>query len=411
MVNIGLDGRLLVSPRSGIGRYIFELCKGLDQMIPDARFFVYSNRVVEMPVESPRWIARVDPLPGAGRLKTSVWLTTMAGRLCGRDNLDIFWGGATFLPWLRPRVRTVITIYDFCHELVPNTMATGGRVAFALLWKRSIRRAQQIVTISHGTADKLPRFTGRTAAGVVYPSVSDLFRPRSDQAVAECLGRYGISQPYILSVGTLEPRKNLATLMRTFVWLKSECPDFRHTLVVVGVKGWKDSEVAELIASGRGEGRIKYLGYVPDADLPSLYTGCDVFIFPSLYEGFGIPVLEARACGARVVASDVAEIREAGDNDTIYVAPDSGGIRSGLLQALDSPKPAGPIDGYPLWIDGAALLAQILLGREPSSVSDRRGFAEGHALDTVRGDSRSGGREAAGRLWSRLGSAPTPLTA
>ena len=105
------------------------------------------------------------------------------------------------------------------------------------------------------------------------------------------------------------------------------------------------------------------LGYVPDDDLPALYSGCDVFVFPSIYEGFGIPVLEARACGARVVATDIPEIREAGGDSTTYVMPTSEGIRSGIMRVLSQPQTASTGTMRPhTWEESAVTFARLLIG-------------------------------------------------
>lgn len=128
-------------------------------------------------------------------------------------------------------------------------------------------------------------------------------------------------------------------------------------LVLAGGSGWKDAEIAAGISSA-GE-CIKELGYVPDQDLAALYSGADAFVFPSLYEGFGMPVLEARACGARVIASDLPELREAGGAEGVYVPPTYEGIREGILRALAMPPPPAIDVTQDRWERGAASLAEV----------------------------------------------------
>lgn len=178
--------------------------------------------------------------------------------------------------------------------------------------------------------------------------------------------RYGVDKPYILAVGTREPRKNLALLIKTFLLMKTEGLLSRHTLVAVGQKGWRNQQLEQLLRASVGT-EVKSLGHVPSPDLPALYTGCDVFVFPSIYEGFGIPVSEARACGARVVATDIPETREAGDDATIYVSPTAAGIRDGIVSALAQASIA-PYRAARDWQSSARILADLLTGTAASSL-------------------------------------------
>jgi hypothetical protein len=145
--------------------------------------------------------------------------------------------------------------------------------------------------------------------------------------------RHGISRPYVLTVGTLEPRKNLLTLMRAFDRLGSEADG--HDLVVVGARGWLDRELLKQIRLPERARRVRWLGYVPESDLSALYTGADLFVLASSLEGFGLPVLEAMACGTPVVASDIPALREIGGNAARFVpANDEAALASGIAQAL-----------------------------------------------------------------------------
>jgi glycosyltransferase involved in cell wall biosynthesis len=176
------------------------------------------------------------------------------------------------------------------------------------------------------------------------------------------LDRYSVSVPYILSVATWEPRKNIPTLIEAFLEMKrrGELPGYK--LVLVGGRGWKDRKLASLVENLERENVIP-VGYVPDEHLPFLYSGAELFVFPSTYEGFGMPVLEARACGTRVVASDIPELREAGGSNSVYVIPTAQGIREGILAVLsrNDRTEAADLSSYS-WETGAAELAAVLVG-------------------------------------------------
>ena len=361
-VKIGIDGRALQGQRAGTGRYVFELCRALDRQLPQATFYVYSPTPVEMPILSSRWIARVDPTAWATRLKSVPWLKLRAGSLCAEDRLDAYWANASFVPSLKKSVRVVSTVHDLAYLIVPETMKTVTYWAFRLFFLHDLRRANAVLTNSQGTANRLYQILGRHSDGVVLPAVSPHFRQQSPEVVAATLARLGVKRPYFLAVGTLEPRKNLELLIDVFTRLKREGQLGQQQLVLAGGRGWKDLGLQRLLKQ-HAELDLIPLGYVAEQDLPVLYAGADAFVFPSRYEGFGIPVLEARACGARIVASDLPEVREAGGVGPLYVPPTEEALIAALLQVRKQGLvPTDSIQPLPDWDEGARMLAQALLG-------------------------------------------------
>ncbi|HVO85324.1 MAG TPA: glycosyltransferase family 1 protein [Syntrophobacteria bacterium] len=361
-IRIGIDGTPLHGNPTGIGRYIVELSQEVDKLLPHAEFYVYSLFPIQMPVASDRWVHRIVPLVVPRFLRLRSVLKFYRSPVFERDSLDVFWGAGGFLPRLPRRVRTLLTVYDLGFKVVPETLSVSSLWTQRLFLRRDVAEADVVYTISYGTAERLYNVSRRRADGVIQPSISRVFTTQSDHRVAKVLEGYGIQTPYILSVATWEPRKNLRLLISTFLRMRREGLLDDYTLVLVGPEGWKERGLEELTRQQQEHG-LKVLGYVPDEDLPALYAGAKVFVFPSRYEGFGIPVLEARAAGTRVVTTDIPELREAGGESAIYITPNREGLRDGIFTALSRRPDAVPTKalGYPTWKDGAKILAEALL--------------------------------------------------
>jgi glycosyltransferase involved in cell wall biosynthesis len=333
----------------------------LDKLFPHAGFFVYSNEAVPIPVKSERWHARVDSTP-ARRLHSLLWMQLRAHTLCARDRLNSYWGPATILPRLPARVGTVVTVHDLFH-LNAAVVPLRRRLSYKILFGSSIDRADFITSNSEATAAELEAKFGYRVAAVVRPGISADFRPYSMEEVQRWLGLCQIRRPYILTVSsTSERRKNLSALLEAFSSLTTDGQLAKHSLVVAGPGGSRAKDAGPVI--GTESNPIKWLGSVPGDRLPLLYSGADAFVFPSTHEGFGIPVLEARACGTPVVASDLPALREAGGDDAIYVHPTADAIREGIIRALNLPRRNAQLLPSYGWEPSGKTLASLLLEAE-----------------------------------------------
>lgn len=343
---IGIDGRPFYGVHAGTGRYVTELCRVLDSALPEASFLVYGNRELTLPVSNGRWRQRGGDSAVGSRMPSALWYFLRAGRLARRDGVDVFWGAANFLPLgLGRKIPAILTVYDFVYRLFPQTLNFTHRLAYRLFFKNGLRRAQTIAAISQGTSDRLSGLHGHTADLVIRPRVAAHFHPPGSEAVNAARDHYGIDFPYFLSVSTLEPRKNLEGLIAAFLKLRAAGELSNAGLVLVGQQGWKDRRLFDALARAKALGvRIVQTGYVPDDWLSALYAGAIAVVMPSLYEGFGMPVLEAKCCNARVVTSDIPEIREAGGIGLIYIQPTVEGIEQGLKLAAMIPAEDVTVD-------------------------------------------------------------------
>jgi glycosyltransferase involved in cell wall biosynthesis len=347
-MNIGIDGRPLEAPNpTGVPRYIYQLSRELDTLLPQARFYVYSKWPLQVKLFSDRWTSRVEPSRWARSLIGISWLKLRAGWLAKDDKLDVFWGGSTFYPVGLSKI-AICSVHDFMHEYFPETMETLNLIGFKMCFSRDVTAARVVTANSRGTADKIKQMLGRDAE-VIYASTR--MSAPSQEIISEVKNRYSLRQPYILAVGTPEPRKNFDLLVRNFTELRPRLPNME--LAIVGGGGWKNTAINALLQAPG----IRRLGFVPDADMPALYAGAELFVLPSKYEGFGSPALEARACGTRIVATDIPEIREAGGSSALYVTPDN--LKEGILAALSkSPNASEP---FPSWRDSAMKLANLFV--------------------------------------------------
>jgi alpha-1,3-rhamnosyl/mannosyltransferase len=246
---------------------------------------------------------------------------------------DVFLSTNSYLTAWFLRVPSVVIVCDmvaFDPALMPRK--GSSRIERATL-PVAVRRAAALAAISQATADDLtsrfPRAQGKTE---VTPLAADPGFAEGGGLEDEVLARHGINFPYILGVGTLEPRKNLPRLVEAFTGL-DDATRGGHRLVLVGPLGWDAGETVDSIAAHPD--RVAAIGAVPDADLPPLYRRATGFAYPSLYEGFGLPVLEAMIAGVPVLTSDTSSMPEVGGDAALYVAPhDVGAIRAGLARLL-----------------------------------------------------------------------------
>jgi glycosyltransferase involved in cell wall biosynthesis len=323
-MHVAIDARYVSRLQSGVGHYTQRLVGGLAAIDAQNR---YTCVVVRDGPDLPgpewnggrwqRWPTRVS---FENHVAGDLWLLGYLPLRLRRLGVDVYHGPAVFLPLVKLGYRTVVTIHDLVSFLFPETVPRKYALYMRLMTRLAVRSADRIIAVSGSTRDDLTRIlrVPEEKVAVIHEAVAPEFAETGDPAVVRTvLERYDIRPPYCLFVGNLEPRKNLSRLIEAFGRLRGRgvAGGARPLqLVLVGTRGWLYSSIFATVANQGASPDIVFTGYVPAADLPALYAGAACFVFPSLYEGFGLPVLEAMAAGTPVVASRVGAIPEvAGD--------------------------------------------------------------------------------------------------
>ena len=220
--------------------------------------------------------------------------------------------------------KVILTVYDLVVELFPETMEEKNRELLRKEMRRSIKRADHIITISNSAKSELVNVLGisEEKIDIISPGVDyDIFNTRVNaETKSRVKHKYSLPDEYILYLGTLEPRKNISTLIKAFIKLKKE-KKITEKLVIAGKKGWNYENIYKIIYKNNFENEIIFTGYVDENEKPAIYQMSKLFVFPSLYEGFGIPVLESMASGVPVIVSNTSSLPEVVEDAGILVDP------------------------------------------------------------------------------------------
>jgi glycosyltransferase involved in cell wall biosynthesis len=340
-LRVGVVAYGLDHPVTGIGRYAIELVRALRASQPTIEVVLikpFEETIVGLDREDP-----VVRLPGARRLPAMMTFGPAAIAVVARRfALDIVHDPTGVSPFLVPRrlarFARVTTIHDMVPFVHPETHERLTNLLFRHYIPHTLPFVDRIITVSRASERDIVRFfrVRPDCVATIPFGVSPRFGPRAASQVFDTLSRYGIVPPYLLTVGALQARKNLETLLESFARLRVE--GLPHRLVVVGRKAWKSEGIFHRLDDlGLGDA-VVLTGYVDDADLPALYAGAACFVFPSIYEGFGLPPLEAMACGVPVVTSNTSSLPEVVGDAAITVDPhDVSGFVAAIRTIVDQP--------------------------------------------------------------------------
>jgi glycosyltransferase involved in cell wall biosynthesis len=331
---IGIDITSALTQGGGIGRYTRELVRALVNIESNNQYTLFSARIApslsqkQQPLlNSLTSLSKVTYRPAAlgeqwlyrlwYRLRFPIPVQVFTGRL------DLFHSPDFVLPPISGDISTLLTVHDlsfihFPHAFPPTLVDYLNRV---VPW--SVARATHILADSNSTKMDLEQYWAvpQEKITVLYSGVSEEYLPVKDPVrLAQVRDIYDLGKsPYLLSVGTVQPRKNFQMLVKAFAPIARRHP---HNLFIAGGKGWLEDEMmAEASRQGVAD-RVRFLGFVADENLPALYSGSSLFLFPSLYEGFGLPVLEAMACGVPTIISNSSSLPEVGGDAALQLGPE-----------------------------------------------------------------------------------------
>lgn len=318
-MRIGIDARLVYYHKAGIGQYILRLTQALAQINSEDSFVLFASRKDNTRIATQANFRRVRLWTPSHhrfeRLALSVELMPYA--------LDLL-HSPDFIPPLRARCPSVITVHDLAFLLYPRFLTRDSARYYGQV-DLAARQADHIIAVSESTKRDVIRLLGvpEDKITVIHEAAHPLFAPVTNpEALERTRARYQLPEKFFLFVGTVEPRKNLPTLLRAFRGLRDKYKS-TASLILVGNRGWLADEVDRVIAELQLGDAVRFLGGIPNDELVYLYNAASAFVFPSFYEGFGLPPLEAMACGTPVITSNVSSLPEVVGDAALLINPEN----------------------------------------------------------------------------------------
>jgi glycosyltransferase involved in cell wall biosynthesis len=331
-MKIGFVTSFIDERGGGIGTYSYELIKNFNKK---NEYYLIHHTPIDLDIYTTNHeiLIKRCSLP----FKGIIWrLINTPLKLKFKKKLDLVHDpyGIGPLSFKMP-FKKVITIHDLTPTLFPHTFSSMAVVSHKLLLPRTLKTADKIITDSNSTKNDLINYFNipEEKIRVILLAADEKFKPLSNKEIKEAKQKYSLNFPFILYVGTLEPRKNIPSLIKAFYKLKKK--NLQYKLVIAGKRGWKYKEIFETIDKLNLQNDVVFTGYVSDEDLPALYNAADLFVYPSIYEGFGLPPLEAMACGTPAITSNTSSLPEVvGDAGIMVDPPDVDGLADAMYEVL-----------------------------------------------------------------------------
>ncbi|MCL2291246.1 MAG: glycosyltransferase family 4 protein [Bacteroidetes bacterium] len=316
---VGFDAKRAFHNYSGLGNYSRLLIHSLSELYKDNQYFLYTPKYKSHPlhdfIENENCTI-VTPTGITSMLPSSFWRTFFMTNDINKQKLDIFHGLSGELPVLTLKMPKVVTIHDVIFMRYPEYYTAFDRKMYEKKFKHACKIADKIITVSKQTAEDCIQFLGADAQKIEvgYQSCDPIFW--TSQKEKQLSKAYDLPEKFILNIGTIEARKNLLNLVKALKFVDDDV-----SLVAIGGRTPYTLQVEEYIKENHLEHRVKLMHGVPFRDFPALYADASVFVYPSVFEGFGIPVLEALAIGTPVATSNISSMPEVGGDAALYFDP------------------------------------------------------------------------------------------
>ncbi|MBI4231740.1 glycosyltransferase family 4 protein [Candidatus Peregrinibacteria bacterium] len=332
-MKIAIDIRTAGGEKAGKGWFTFHISQSLLQLDHENEYILYAK----------------DGIPGYEQYKNATmklmdkggfsWHLAVA-RDCKKEKVDLYISPSSYItPALLPKsIKSLLIVHDLVAFFYPNTHNKKATLIEKIFLKRAIKKATKVITISQNTKrDLINKYNyEESKISIIYCAAADDFKPLKKDLLGPFIKETNLPANFFLAVGTLEPRKNYPTLISAFSLIAKKHPDYH--LIIVGGEGWDFEEIYRQVKQNSLKGRVHFLGYLSTKSLVNLYNLAKALVFPSFYEGFGIPPLEAMKCGCPVITSFSSSLPEVVGDSAILIDPSSQAeIAAAMLKLIQEP--------------------------------------------------------------------------
>lgn len=334
-MKIGYEAKRAFYNMTGLGNYSRGLIKALSSFFPDNEYYLYTPQIIPSPrVEFMKGNKRITIITPESQRFTSLWRSRFVIKDLKAAGIQLYHGLSHEIPIGidKTGIKSVVTIHDLIHKRYPKYFGLVSRQIYSAKIKYACKHADRIIAVSQKTKDDLVELLNvdDKKIEVVYQSCDQIFHGNQrDSKKGEVRLKYNLPKRFILTIGTIEERKNLMVLVKALHLLPTDT-----RLVVVGKETDYAQKIKQYITRNQLAARITFLPNVTFGDLPSIYQLAEIFVYPSRYEGFGIPILEALVSGTPVIAATGSCLEEVGGPDSLYVDPDDEKDLANKLQML-----------------------------------------------------------------------------
>jgi glycosyltransferase involved in cell wall biosynthesis len=325
MMKIAIDVRTILPNRSGVGNYVLNLIQNLRQVDPGPIYYFLAQKK-NMPLLGH--LAReqnpfLTLFSHENHPMSDFWEHFILPLRLKEMGIHVFHGPASLIPFRKDHCGLIVTIHDLVAFLFPETIPLKYGAYMRYILRQAVKKADRIIAVSHHTKEDLIKILKVSSEKIVviHEAASPIFHPDGQKEVQSRIKQqYGITKKFIYHLGNIEPRKNLIVLLEAFTLV---CKELGHEyqLVVSGQKGWLTGSLSRFLKNYPVRDQVFFTGYVPEEHIPLFMNGAELFVFPSLYEGFGLPVLEAMSCGTPVISSNRSSIPEIVGSAGVLVDP------------------------------------------------------------------------------------------